>query len=371
MKRLLLFVLIIMGFCGRFASDAKRCPVAQVVVEPVEPLLVRPVQDDMQCRLWVDSVLDRLSLKERVGQLFIYTIAPHQDKSNRELLRKVIEDYKVGGLLFSGGLMQNQVVLTNEAQRMADIPLLITFDGEWGLSMRLRDTPAFPKNMVLGCIQNDSLLYEYGCEMARQCKELGVQVNFAPVADVNINPKNPVINTRSFGEDPVNVANKVIAYARGLEDGGVLSVAKHFPGHGDTDVDSHKALPVLTFTRERLDSVELYPFKKVIEEGLGGMIYETFPDKGTTDRDCHWWVQAENVVGHINLYQHFDDEVALQKASRCWEYIKKHLIDYKNGEWYWSVRADGTVNTADDKAGFWKCPYHNGRMCMEMIERFS
>ena len=106
MKRLLLFVLIIMGFCGRFASDAKRCPVAQVVVEPVEPLLVRPVQDDMQCRLWVDSVLDRLSLKERVGQLFIYTIAPHQDKSNRELLRKVIEDYKVGGLLFSGGLMQ-------------------------------------------------------------------------------------------------------------------------------------------------------------------------------------------------------------------------------------------------------------------------
>lgn len=272
MKRLLLFVLIIMGFCGRFASDAKRCPVAQAVVEPVEPLLVRPVQDDMQCRLWVDSVLDRLSLKERVGQLFIYTIAPHQDKSNRELLRKVIEDYKVGGLLFSGGLMQNQVMLTNEAQRMADIPLLITFDGEWGLSMRLRDTPAFPKNMVLGCIQNDSLLYEYGREMARQCKELGVQVNFAPVADVNINPKNPVINTRSFGEDPVNVANKVIAYARGLEDGGVLSVAKHFPGHGDTDVDSHKALPVLTFTRERLDSVELYPFKKVIEEGLGGIM---------------------------------------------------------------------------------------------------
>lgn len=102
------------------------------------------------------------------------------------MLRKVIEDYKVGGLLFSGGLMQNQVVLTNEAQRMADIPLLITFDGEWGLSMRLRDTPAFPKNMVLGCIQNDSLLYEYGREMARQCKELGVQVNFAPVADVNI-----------------------------------------------------------------------------------------------------------------------------------------------------------------------------------------
>lgn len=109
-------------------------------------------------------------------------------------------------------------------------------------------------------------------------------------------------------------------------------------------------------------------------EGLtpdGAMIYESFPDKDITDTDLHWWVQAENVVGHVNLYQHFDDEVALQKAFRCWEFIKRHLIDYKNGEWHWSVRADGTVNTADDKAGFWKCPYHNGRMCMEIIERFS
>lgn len=240
MKRLLLFILVIMGCCGRFASDAKRCPATPTVVSPVEPLLVRSVVDDVRCRQWVDSVLGTLSLKERIGQLFIYTIAPYQDKGNKELLRKVVEDYKVGGLLFSGGLMQNQAMLTNEAQRMADIPLLITFDGEWGLSMRLRGTPVFPKNMVLGCIQNDTLLYEYGREMARQCRELGVQVNFAPVADVNINPKNPVINTRSFGENPVNVANKVIAYARGLEDGGVLSVSKHFPGHGDTDVDSHK-----------------------------------------------------------------------------------------------------------------------------------
>ena len=149
----------------------------------------RSAVDDVRCRQWVDSVLGTLSLKERIGQLFIYTIAPYQDKGNKELLRKVVEDYKVGGLLFSGGLMQNQAMLTNEAQRMADIPLLITFDGEWGLSMRLRGTPVFPKNMVLGCIQNDTLLYEYGREMARQCRELGVQVNFAPVADVNINPK--------------------------------------------------------------------------------------------------------------------------------------------------------------------------------------
>lgn len=272
MKRLLLFVLIIVGCCGRFASDAKHRPVPPIPIEPVEPLLFRTVEEDARCRQWVDSVMEKLSLKERVGQLFIYTIAPHPDKRNKELLRKVVEDYKVGGLLFSGGSLQNQAMLTNEAQRMADIPLLITFDGEWGLSMRLRGTPVFPKNMVLGCIRDDSLLYEYGREMARQCRELGVQVNFAPVADVNINPHNPVINTRSFGESPVNVANKVIAYATGLEEGGVLSVSKHFPGHGDTDVDSHHALPTLPFTRERLDSVELYPFRKAIQAGVSGIM---------------------------------------------------------------------------------------------------
>lgn len=238
----------------------------------VEPLLVYKALQDKDCRHWVDSVMDKLSFKEKVGQLFIYTIAPVDTKRNLELLREVIDTYKVGGLLFSGGKMQNQVELTNRAQRQAKVPLMITFDGEWGLAMRLRGMPVFPRNMVLGCIRDNKLLYEYGREVARQCRQIGVQVNFAPVADVNINPKNPVINTRSFGEDPIQVADKVIAYASGLESGGVLSVCKHFPGHGDTDVDSHKALPVLPFTRERLDSVELYPFKEAIRAGLGGMM---------------------------------------------------------------------------------------------------
>ncbi len=272
MKRIFLFALFFLVFCGHLATDAQYVSIQPVPAPAAEPSLVGALQNDTRCRQWVDSVLKQLTLKERIGQLFIYTIAPQQNKANRELLRKVVEDYKVGGLLFSGGLTQNQVALTNEAQQMADVPLMITFDGEWGLSMRLRGTPVFPKNMVLGCIRDDSLIYEYGREMARQCRELGVQVNFAPVADVNINPKNPVINTRSFGESPRNVADKVIAYAKGLEDGGVLSVSKHFPGHGDTDVDSHKALPTLSFTRARLDSVELYPFKKAIQAGLGGIM---------------------------------------------------------------------------------------------------
>jgi len=185
---------------------------------------------------------------------------------------KAIKEYKVGGLLFSGGQLSDQVLLTNYAQSLAEVPLLITFDGEWGLAMRLKGTPRFPRNRVLGCIQDNELLYEYGKEVARQCKEIGVQINFAPVADVDVNPRNPVINTRSFGGDPRNVAQKVVAYARGLEDGGVLSVCKHFPGHGDTEVDSHKALPVLNFDRARLDSIELFPFKEAVKAGLGGMM---------------------------------------------------------------------------------------------------
>lgn len=252
---------------GQVTSSAQNTNTATV-----EPLLVSKALQDEDCRHWVDSVMNKLSFKEKVGQLFIYTIAPIDTKRNLELLHEAVETHKVGGLLFSGGKMQTQVELTNRAQKQAKVPVMITFDGEWGLAMRLRGTPVFPRNMVLGCIRDNQLIYEYGSEVARQCRQIGVQVNFAPVADVNINPKNPVINTRSFGEDPVQVADKVIAYAYGLEGGGVLSVCKHFLGHGDTDVDSHKALPVLPFTRERLDSVELYPFKKAIRAGLGGMM---------------------------------------------------------------------------------------------------
>ncbi len=239
---------------------------------PAPPLLLSQATDDAACRQWVDSLMQKLTLKEKVGQLFVYTFAPVSTKRNQALMREVISTYKVGGILFSGGKLPNQAQLTNDAQRLARVPLLVTFDGEWGLSMRIKGTPVFPRNMVLGCIQNDTLIYEYGKEMARQCRELGVQVNFAPVADVNINPENPVINTRSFGEDPVLVARKVIAYATGLQAGKVLAVCKHFPGHGDTEVDSHKALPVLPFSRERLDSIELYPFKEAVRAGIDGMM---------------------------------------------------------------------------------------------------
>lgn len=267
MRKQLLSVFL---FCLTVAG-AVHTPVC-AAPQGIEPLLLYKATQDKHCQQWVDSLMHKLTLKEKVGQLFVYTIAPVETKRNLTLLREAVNTYKVGGLLFSGGKLQNQAQLTNAAQKLSKIPLMITFDGEWGLSMRLRGTPVFPRNMVLGCVQDNRLIYEYGRAMASQCRELGIQVNFAPVADVNINPHNPVINTRSFGENPVRVADKVIAYGSGLEGGGVLSVCKHFPGHGDTDVDSHKALPLLPFTRERLDSVELYPFKEAIRAGLSGMM---------------------------------------------------------------------------------------------------
>lgn len=243
-----------------------------VSAQPLPGVLKRGKADTQECHQWVEQQLSEMSLKEKIGQLFIHTVLPVNTPQNRNHLQSAVKEYKVGGLLFSGGEVVNQVQLTNLAQEQAKVPLLITFDGEWGLSMRLKGTTRFPRNRVLGCIQNDELLYEYGREVARQCREIGVQVNFAPVADVDVNPRNPVIHTRSFGADPHQVARKVVAYARGLEAGGVLSVSKHFPGHGDTEVDSHKALPVLPFDRARLDRIELYPFRQVVKAGLGGVM---------------------------------------------------------------------------------------------------
>ena len=183
--------------------------------------ILSQIKDTADCRKWVESQLENMTLKQKIGQLFIHTVEPSLMQRNKANIRKAIEEYGLGGLLFSKGKTEDQVRLTNLAQQWSEVPLLITFDGEWGLAMRLKDTPDFPKNRILGCIENDSLIYLYGREVARQLREIGVQVNFAPVADVDNNPANPVINVRSFGSGPKEVARKVIAYARGLEDGGL------------------------------------------------------------------------------------------------------------------------------------------------------
>lgn len=219
---------------------------------------------------WVDSVYASMTADERVGQLFMPIVEPSSGWKNR--IAGYIEQQKVGGLLFSKGTLASQAEVTNYAQSISRVPLMIALDGEWGLSMRLTDAPAYPRNLIIGAIQDEETLMLYGKEVARQCREMGIHVNFAPSIDVHTNPQNPIIGTRSYGENPQEVARQGIAYARGLEANGVMAVAKHFPGHGDTSEDSHKTLPTITHNSERLEQVELYPFRKYIQAGLAGMM---------------------------------------------------------------------------------------------------
>ncbi|MCD4793115.1 MAG: serine hydrolase [Bacteroidales bacterium] len=221
---------------------------------------------------WVDSLMNTMTDDEKLGQLFMAAAYPNQGKANIDHLTSVINKYNIGGLIFFKGGPVSQAKLTNYYQSISKIPVMIAGDYEWGLSMRLDSTVKYPRQMMLGAIQNDILIYEFGVEIARQCKRLGININFAPVIDVNNNANNPVINSRSFGEIKENVAKKGLAYMVGLQDNGILATGKHFPGHGDTDVDSHKDLPIIKHSINRLDSIELYPFKELINSGLGAIM---------------------------------------------------------------------------------------------------
>lgn len=226
--------------------------------------------DKQKMNRWVDSVYNTMSIDDKVGQLFIPIVESNSNWKTR--IAGYIQNYKVGGLLFSKGTLSNQADITNYAQGISKIPLMITLDGEWGLSMRLQDAPSYPRNLVIGAISEDKIVRLYGEEIARQSKEMGIHVNFAPVLDVHSNPQNPVIGSRAFGENASNVAKKGIAYSLGLESNGVMAVAKHFPGHGDTSEDSHLTLPTINHNRARLDQVELLPFKEYINAGLSGIM---------------------------------------------------------------------------------------------------
>lgn len=221
---------------------------------------------------WADSVYSTLSLRERIAQLLFPKINPAQGQASKAAISRLIGKYGCGGLLFSSGSLAEHIDMNRYAASVAKVPPLISFDGEWGLAMRASDSPRFPENMTLGAITDYRLIYEYGREIARECRLAGINVNFAPDADINSNPSNPVIGFRSFGEDPVRVAKASTAYSLGLEDGGVQSVAKHFPGHGDTNIDSHEALPSIDRTIAQLDSVELVPFKDYIDAGCSGIM---------------------------------------------------------------------------------------------------
>jgi beta-glucosidase-like glycosyl hydrolase/CubicO group peptidase (beta-lactamase class C family) len=218
---------------------------------------------------WADSILTSMTTEEKVGQLFMIRSFSHEDKTHIQRVSRQIEKYKVGGICFFQGSPEKQSELVESYQKLSDLPMIIAIDGEWGLGMRFKEKAlSFPKQLTIGAINDHQLIYNMGREIGRQMKLIGINVNFAPVLDVNNNPDNPVINYRSFGEDRYNVASKSYAYARGLQDAGVMPCAKHFPGHGDTATDSHYDLPVITHNQNRLDSIELYPFRMLIKEGL-------------------------------------------------------------------------------------------------------
>ena len=221
---------------------------------------------------WVDSVFNKLSKKEKIAQMFFVAAYTNKTQAFSDSIAKVIKHEKIGGLVFFQGGPGRQVILTNRYQKKARVPLLIASDGEWGLGMRLDSAMSYPYQMALGAVQDKELIYKMGLEVAKDFKRVGMHMNLAPVVDVNNNAKNPVINYRSFGEDKYNVAEKGAAYLKGMQDGGLLVSIKHFPGHGDTDVDSHFDLPQLKFTKERLDSLEMYPFKELIKQGSAGVM---------------------------------------------------------------------------------------------------
>ena len=221
---------------------------------------------------WADSVYQSLSPDERIGQLFMVIADPVFSNANLQKIERYISEVHIGGILFAKGKVEEQAKVTNRCQEMSKFPLLISLDGEWGLSMRLEPTTRFPRNMMLGALRDNELLELYGKEVGRQCREMGIHINFAPVLDVNVESDNPVIGMRSFGSNVDNVADKGIAYAKGLESEGVLSVAKHFPGHGNTKEDSHHTLPLVQGDRSRLEQVELSPFRSYIHAGLSGIM---------------------------------------------------------------------------------------------------
>jgi beta-glucosidase-like glycosyl hydrolase/CubicO group peptidase (beta-lactamase class C family) len=217
---------------------------------------------------WAYNKIINMSLDEKVAQLFVLRIQSDWGKKDLDYITKIVEDYQIGGLAFFQGNITDQAKITNNLQNISKIPMFIAIDAETGLGMRLKDGIGYPKQLTLGAIQDNNLIYKMGLEIGRQLKRLGVNINYAPVADINNNPDNPIINDRSFGEEKNSVAEKSVAYMKGLQDAGIIACAKHFPGHGYADVDSHLDLPLLDLDKKHFFSTELVPFRSLVNNGV-------------------------------------------------------------------------------------------------------
>ena len=221
---------------------------------------------------YADSLYQQLSLDEKIGQLYIVALYNNRGEEEIQKIRNLVEKEKIGGLILMQDDAEKHINLLNEFQGKSRIKMMIGIDGEWGLFQRFPAAHKFPWAMTLGAIQDNSLIYEMTSKIAEDCKRMGIYWDFAPVVDVNTNPSNPIIGNRSFGSDINNVISKGLAYAQGLQDHGVLASMKHFPGHGDTNTDSHLDLPVVSHNLERLNSVELAPFKALLDKKIGGVM---------------------------------------------------------------------------------------------------
>jgi len=248
------------------------CLLLPVLLLAACPLAAQIPSNDPDAASWVDSVFHTMNRRAKIAQLIM--VRAHSDKGPEHTAQVMewIERYGIGGLCFFQGTPSRQISLLNQYQERSRIPLLVAIDGEWSLGMRLKETMSFPRQLMLGAVQDNTLIYRMGREVGQQMKRVGVHINFAPVADVNNNAANPVIHTRSFGEDKENVTRKCLAYMQGMQEEGILACAKHFPGHGDTNVDSHYALPQITHSRERLEELEFYPFRELAKQGVASFM---------------------------------------------------------------------------------------------------
>jgi beta-N-acetylhexosaminidase len=300
-KIFLLFVILLCSFSDDYAQNKakRRIKPSQLLPIPSQPTIPElelpplsvspqttppnPLFPNANLR-WVDSVFSTLSVDEKIGQLMMPR-GNYSYEYDTARFYKIVRDYHVGGFVLFRNRPTAQALLVNQLQAMSKVPMMIGMDLEWGMEMRLDSTVRFPYQMTLGAMQgNENLIEEMGLQLAEQCKRMGVHVNYAPVVDVNNNPNNPVINFRSFGENREKVTTKALAYMRGLQKGGIITSAKHFPGHGDTGVDSHADLPVIPFNRNRLDSLELFPYRELIKNGLQGVMvaHLSIPNLDTT-----------------------------------------------------------------------------------------
>lgn len=253
------FLFLVQTSC---AQESNKRKVKIIYLDKIQP------GPELLKKEWADSVYNQLSLKEKIGQLFMVAAYSGGQNSNQKEIDALIANHQIGGIIFMQGTPEAQALLTNRFQKNAQVPLLIGMDAEWGLGMRLTGVKDYPKEMLLGAAAMPGLVYKMGKAVAQQCKRLGVHINFAPVVDINNNPDNPIINFRSFGEDKILVSRLGISYMKGLQDNGIVACAKHFPGHGDVSVDSHQDLPVIKKSKKQLEELELFPFQQMIKEGV-------------------------------------------------------------------------------------------------------